>query len=225
MRILGIDTSSLVLSVAVSEDGGIIREESYSLDRKHSSLLIPKIKELLRKTRSGIDKIDGFVVGLGPGSFTGMRIGVSAVKGFGVATGKPCVGVASIDAMAMNAEADGVIVPIIDAKRQQVYAAVYDKKRDKIVRRSEYLLLPVEEVLKKIKGPVIFLGDGAGLYRGQIERLNEKAVFLDERYWYPRASNLIKLGLTKIKKAKAPGLDKLAPIYLYPDDCQIKRGR
>ncbi len=124
MKILAIDTSSKFLNIALGEDNFIIAEESHLLDRQHSALLVPKVKELLEKCNSNISDIDAFVIGLGPGSFTGLRIGVSSIKGFGIATKKPCVGVASIDALAMNAAVEkATVVPVVDAKGEQVYSA------------------------------------------------------------------------------------------------------
>ena len=225
MKILGIDTSSKFLSIAVSEDKNIIKEESYLLDRQHSSQLVPKIKELLKKSRLSIKKIDGFVIGIGPGSFTGLRIGVSTVKGFGIALGKPCIGVASIDAIACNAVgvSGNEIIPVIDAKRGQVYAAIYRKKGNQIIRISEYLLLPIDKLMKKIKGSPVFLGDGVSLYKDKICDMNRKAVFMEEKYWYPGAGRLIELGFAKIKNMKKVNLDKLIPMYMYPEDCQVRK--
>jgi len=223
LKILGIDTSSKVLSIAVSENKDIIREESYLLDRKHSSLLVPKIDELLKKCRIKIQKIDAFIAGLGPGSFTGLRIGVSSIKGFGIALQRPCIGVASIDAVACNAIAEySQIIPIIDAKRGQVYAAIYAKKGDQVIKKSDYLLMPIEKLMKKVKGEAVFLGDGVSLYREKISNLNKNAIFLEERYWYPKAGNLIKLGFSKVKKHKKLDLDKLEPMYMYSQYCQIR---
>lgn len=224
MRILGIDTSSKVLSIALGEDKRIIIEESHLLDRRHSSLLVLKIKDMLKKLSLSIKDVDAFVIGLGPGSFTGLRIGVSSVKGFGIATKKPCIGIPSIDAMALNADEEKKsIVPVIDAKREQVYSAIYKRERDRILRKSEYLLLNIDNVMKRIGGPAVFLGDGITLYREGIQRLNKKAVFLGEECWYPRASNLIRLALGRIKRYKQADLAKLKPIYLYPKDCQVKK--
>lgn len=224
MKILGIDTSSKFLNIALSEDDDIIKEESHLLDRAQASRLIPIVKELLRKSGTPVNKIDAFVIGLGPGSFTGLRIGVSAIKGFGIVTGKPCIGVPSIDAIACNAgETDGDIVPIIDAKRGQVYAAIYGRKAGRVKRLSEYMVLPVAQLLKKIKDAPVFLGDGVPLYRDAILSADKKAIFLEEKYWYPGAGNIIKLGFSRIKKAKKQGLDKLTPLYLYPDDCQVRK--
>ncbi|HAZ10258.1 MAG: tRNA (adenosine(37)-N6)-threonylcarbamoyltransferase complex dimerization subunit type 1 TsaB [Omnitrophica bacterium GWA2_41_15] len=222
MKILGIDTSSKFLNIALSEDEDIIKEESYLLDRRHASQLVPKVKELLKKYRTPISKIDVFIIGLGPGSFTGLRIGVSAIKGFGIASGKPCIGVASIDSIACNAQENNKdIIPIIDAKRGQVYAAIYRRKGNKVARLSDYLILPIEKLLKKVKGDSVFLGDGVPLYRNNISSINKKAVFLEEEYWYPGAGNLIKLGFSK--KAKKINLAKLIPLYLYPENCQIRK--
>ena len=212
------------MSIAVSENNDIIKEENLLLDRQHSSLLVPKIKELLKGVNLSIDEIDVFVVGLGPGSFTGLRIGASAVKGFGIALGKPCIGVASIDAMALNVDGrEGQIVPVIDAKRGNVYSAIYIRKNNRITKRTKYLLLKIDDVMKKVKGAAIFLGDGVSLYKENIERLRKGSIFLEEGYWYPRASNLIKLAFPEAKKNKKRSLSRLNPIYLYPRDCQVKK--
>ena len=224
MKILAIDSSSKFLNIALGEDNLIIAEESHLLDRQHSALLVPKVKELLEKCNSNIGDIDAFVVGLGPGSFTGLRIGVSSVKGFGIATKKPCAGVASIDALAMNADVEkATVVPVIDAKRGQVYSAIYKRRKNgSIFKTSGYLLLTIDALMKKIKGTAVFLGDGISLYKEKIRRLGRNAIFLDEEYWYPKASSLIKLGLKNIKRHRKQDLGKLKPLYIYSKYCQVR---
>ena len=223
MKILGIDTSSKILSIALSEDKNILKEETHLLDRKHSSLLVPKIEKMLKDKNLSINDIDMFVIGLGPGSFTGLRIGVSTVKGFGIATKKLCVGVSSLDALALNANEGDLIVPILDAKREKVYSAIYKKEKNRIIKKSKHLLLSIDELMKKIKEKTVFLGDGIMLYEKRIRHFNKKAVFLKEECWYPKASNLIKLALLNGKNMKRANLSKLDPIYLYPKDCQVKK--
>lgn len=226
MKILAIDTSSKFLSIALGEKDTILVEETHLLERRHSSLLVVKIRELLEKSGVSIDDVSIFAAGLGPGSFTGLRIGVSAVKGFSIATGKTSLGAPSIDALALNAnEEERLIVPIIDAKRQQLYSAVYQKKKNRLIRKTKYLLLKPEDLLKKINEPAVFLGDGIALYRDRIKRLNKKAVFLDERFWYPKASCLIRLVLSKIDRHNKGDLSKLRPMYLYAKDCQVNCAR
>ncbi|MBU1062172.1 MAG: tRNA (adenosine(37)-N6)-threonylcarbamoyltransferase complex dimerization subunit type 1 TsaB [Candidatus Omnitrophica bacterium] len=224
MKVLGIDTSSKTLSVALGDAQDIITEESHLLDRRHSSMLVLKIKEMLKKSRFFLKDVDVFVVGLGPGSFTGLRIGVSTIKGFGIATKKPCIGISSIDGLALNVDEENkTIVPIIDAKRQQVYSAIYKKENGLVVRKSDYLLLNVDRLMRKVKGPCVFLGDGIPLYKDRIRHFNKTATFLEEEYWYPRAGNLIKLALRNRKGLKNTNLARLRPIYLYPKDCQVRK--
>jgi len=224
LKILGIDTSSKALSIALSRGRDVIIEESYVLERRHSSLLVPKIKEMLGKVNASIDDVAAFVVGVGPGSFTGLRIGVSTIKGLGIATKRPCIGIPSIDSMALNADgAAKIICPVIDAKRGQVYSAIYKRENARVVRKSDYLLLGIDRLMKRVKAPAIFLGDGLALYRDRIQHLNKNAIFLDEAYWYPRANNLIRLGFGRIKRYKKMDLTRLRPIYLYPKDCQVRK--
>lgn len=224
MKILGIDTSSKFLNIALSEGDDIIKEESYLLDRQHARQLVPKIKKLLGKHKIPINKIGAFIIGIGPGSFTGLRIGVSTVKGFSIALGKPCIGVASMDSIACNAgNDDRYIIPVIDAKRGQVYAAIYRRKGGKIKRLSDYMVLPVDKLMDMVKSPAIFLGDGLLLYKNKISDARKDALFLEERYWYPGAGNLIKLGFSKAGKTKKTNMAGLKPLYLYPEDCQVRK--
>lgn len=224
MKILAFDTSSKYLSIGLADGEKLITQEEHLLDRQHSGLMLPKIKAMLEKIRMPINKIDAFVVGLGPGSFTGLRIGVSSVKGFGIALKKPCVGVPSIDAIAMNAVVDnGIIVPVIDAKRGNVYSALYKRKGDQVIRLSGYQVIGIEKLMRRIKSHAIFLGDGIVLYGDKIKEIDKKAVLLEEKYWYPSAFNLIKLAIPVFSKAKTADLSKLRPMYLYPKDCQIKK--
>jgi len=223
LKILAIDTSSKYLSIALSRGKDILGEESHLLDRRHSGELIPRIRSLLKKRAVSINAIDMFVVGLGPGSFTGLRIGVSTIKGFGIATGKPCIGIASIDALGSCVGCqDGQPtqlprVPVIDAKRGNVYSAIYKDG----VKKSKNLLISIDELMSKVKGEAVFLGDGISLYKDKILSYNKNVSFLGEEFWYPSAGDLIRLALKN--KNKKGDLNKLKPIYLYPKDCQVRK--
>jgi tRNA threonylcarbamoyladenosine biosynthesis protein TsaB len=224
LKILGIDTSSKFLNIALSENKDIIRERSYLLDRKHARQLVPRIKELLDKSGVPIARIDAFIIGIGPGSFTGLRIGVSTIKGFSLALGKPCIGVASMDSIACNVEDDDKnIIPVIDAKRGQVYSAIYRRKAGKITRLSDYMVLPIDKLIGMVKTPAVFLGDGLLLYKNNISDARRDSLFLEEKHWYPGAGNLIKLGFSKAGKTKKTSMAGLTPLYLYPEDCQVRK--
>lgn len=256
MLILGMDTSSNTLSIALEKGGRIIYEDSRNLAKRHSSMLVPMIDSALDLLRLKFNDIDGFIIGIGPGSFTGLRVGVATVKGFGLATKKPCIGIPSIDAIAsfvckrykdadtrgLHADGRGLsseisanirvpnrvyprlkwIVPIIDAKRSQVYSALYRYRDGNIKRYSDYLLLPIERLLKKIKGDAVFLGDGLKTFKEKLSSLKKESEFLPEDFWYPKASELIRLGRDKVKRYKESDLNKLLPMYIYPKECQVK---
>jgi tRNA threonylcarbamoyladenosine biosynthesis protein TsaB len=216
MRMLGIDTSTKFLCIALY-DSGKLYEFSLETGLKLSSLISVSINRVLDAAGLDLSDIDYFACGLGPGSFTGMRIGIATMKGFSCALKKPVVGISSLDLLAKNAsEEEGFIVPVIDAKRGLIYCAIYKNKNGILKRTSPYLLLTMEELAKKIKGKAIFLGDAAGLYRNEILRHTKGAKILDRDYWYLKPGNIIGLALGR------PHL-KLKPIYLYAKECQIKQ--
>jgi len=237
LRILGIDTSSAVLSIAVARDAEIISERNIHIGLNHCARLVPEIIKMLKELSLSIKDVDGFIVGSGPGSFTGLRIGISTVKGFAIATKKPCLAIPSIDSIAMNIYSGldelrflaksgrdiDFVVPVIDAKRGNVYSAIYKKNATRVIKSSAYLLMPVEKLMRRIKGHTVFLGDGLAIYRDNIHKIKGDAIFLEQRYWYPKASNLIKLGFPIIKRRKKSHPDGLVPLYLYAQDCQVKK--
>lgn len=230
MKILFLDTSSKILSLAVAEDKKILSQTHRLLDRKHSLQLIPLIERMLKKIRLPLKKIDGFCVSKGPGSFTGLRIGITTIKGLAFVLQKPVVAVPSLDILAQNAKKFKrgknafQICPIVDAKQNKVYACLYQAKNGKIVRKSGYLLLPVEELLKKLKGKILFLGDGIRVYREKICRNRRiKPAFAEEKFWYPKAVGAVSLAAARFEKGRFEDVNRLAPLYLYPKECQIKK--
>lgn len=202
MKTLGIDTSTSALSLAIF-DGERVWEKEFPAESsgqvpRHSSMLLPAIQDLLREIDFSFEELGGFAVSSGPGSFTGLRIGVATVKGFALATGKPVVGIPTLDVIAYNARTQSdLICPILDAKRGNVYASAYRwtgslRRKAGPKRLLKYSVLPIDELLGKIvnlKGPfnwknfphscplpkgemglssVLFLGDGIPLYRDKI---------------------------------------------------------
>ncbi|MCX5667224.1 MAG: tRNA (adenosine(37)-N6)-threonylcarbamoyltransferase complex dimerization subunit type 1 TsaB [Candidatus Omnitrophica bacterium] len=175
MIILAIDTSTDYLSLAILKDGRLIVKFHKRADRRHSILLVPTIEKLIKKAKLNIGKIDCFAISIGPGSFTGLRIGVTVVKGLAYALKKRIVAVPTLDVIAENAKSfKGVVCPVLDARKNKVYACLYKSDGKSLKRLSKYLLLPVADLLKKIKAMrynVLFLGDAMGqIFAGDIER-------------------------------------------------------
>jgi len=192
MNILAIDTSTDYLSLAILKDGRLGAKFHKKADRRHSILLVPMIDRLLKRARLKIKEIDCFAISAGPGSFTGLRIGVTVVKGLAYALKKRIVAVPTLDVIADNAKSfKGVICPVLDARKNKVYACIYKSDGKSLKRLSKYLLLPVADLLKKVKNMrynVLFLGDATGqIFAGDIER----APKFDRGGWGDQETRLI----------------------------------
>ncbi len=221
MKILALDTSTKFLCLALYEHGKLY---GYNLkaENRLSVLLGVTIKRALGAVGWRPEDIDYFAVGLGPGSFTGMRVGISAIKGLSWATKKAVVGVPTLDLLALNAAShSGYIAPMIDAKRNLIYAAIYRIKGAQLSRITGYMLVAPDAFFKKIKNNTLALGDAIALDKAGILRNTKGVTLLDADYWYPKPHNLIKLALEKIKQKKISDAFKIKPIYLYPKECQI----
>ena len=177
MKILAIDSSSLVASVAVVQDEIMTAEYTIDYKKTHSQTLLPMIDEIAGMTELDLHTLDAIAVTKGPGSFTGLRIGSATAKGLGLALSKPVIAVGTIDAMAYNLWGSTEwIVPLMDARRDQVYTGVYRFQEGKLAICREQCVMEIEELLAQLNDicgdrRVIFLGDGVPVYRDSIERL------------------------------------------------------
>lgn len=222
MKILGIDTSTKFLAIG-AYDGTKVYEHNVELGVKHSSLLMPTIERILQALGWDIRDIDYFACGLGPGSFTGMRIGVATVKGLSIVGNKPVVGISSLDILAKNVNpGKGLIVTALDARRGLIYCSSYRYDNGLLKRKSRYALLSLEEFLRRFGPRSIILGDALALYANKISTSIKGATILDKDYWGLKANNLMELALMKIKARQFTLALKVKPIYLYPKECQIK---
>ena len=232
MYILSLETSTKNFSLAISKDEKVLRFRNITTEKILESSIIGAIDKLLVSCDLNLKKIDVLAVGLGPGSFTSLRVGLSTIKAFAFSLNKKVVGVGSLDVIASaltDAEADEICV-IVDAKRGKVYSAIYDKT---LKPKTEYLLTTMDDVLEKVHGRTLFVGDGLALYKDHIQKVyrtyNKKnkgscqPVFSLERFWFPQSKQLAKLAFNKIRKNAYDDPEKLTPIYLYPQDCQVNK--
>ncbi|MFH1355243.1 MAG: tRNA (adenosine(37)-N6)-threonylcarbamoyltransferase complex dimerization subunit type 1 TsaB [Candidatus Omnitrophota bacterium] len=223
MKLLAIETSGKYFSLALY-DGSRIYEHNIEVGSKLSSLLHITINRALEALAWRIKDIDYFICAIGPGSFTGTRFGLAVMKGFSWALNKPLIGISSLDIIAQNVIRKGSrIFPIIDAKRNLVYCSIYKARGESAERVSPYMLLNERELLGKIKGDAIILGDAVGLLKDKIMANAKNSVIMSSDYWYPRGQNIIKLALERIKKKEFDDPSKIVPIYLYPKECQIRK--
>lgn len=225
MKILGIDTTTKSLSLGIYNEGNIY-EYNLQLGTKLSSLLAKTIQRVLDATGLEIKNIDYFACGLGPGSFTGVRIGLSTIKALAFSLNKPVVGISTLDILAKNTKStDGHIIPIIDARRNLIYCSIYKIKKGALKRIAPYMLLTIDEFLKKLKNikQVEMLGDAVGLYKEIILKNIKNVIILDKDHWYLKAHNIIELAQEKIKHKEFDNPFKIKPIYLYPKECQVRQ--
>lgn len=223
MKLLAIDTSTKFLTLGLS-DGAKVYEYCLETGPRLSLVLHPVIKSVLGALDWDIRKIDYFACGIGPGSFTGIRIGVSAVKGLAWALKKPVLGISALDILAENAPAtDKYIIPAIDAKRNLIYSATYKRKNGFLKRTGPYKLFTVKEFCANVKPGSVILGDALGLYSENIRHHIKDAQLLDKDYWQLKPCNLIKLALEQIHKKKFSDAFTVKPVYLYPKECQIRK--
>lgn len=164
MLILAIDSTATVASVALVSEGKILSEYTVNAGNTHSVTLLPMIEHMLKTTGTELADIDLFAASVGPGSFTGVRIGTACIKGLAQFSGKPCVGVSTLEALAHNLRGSGsVICPCMNARRGQVYTAVFEDGPDGISRLTPDMAISVEElsaILSDFEGQVRFCGDG-----------------------------------------------------------------
>lgn len=232
MKILALDSSTKHFSVAVSGDAKVLAVKNIFLKKVLSSSIIPGIDQTLQKAGLTLSDMDGFAVGLGPGSFTSLRVGLATIKGLAFATGKPVVGISSLDVLARQGRQSKKdidrIWAIADAKRNLVYACGYVKDGDTIKSVTSYLLLSIEELLAQVKGEVLFIGDGVKLFRAVIEQEAKKRAagyspcFAPAKDCSPRAQSLIELARPKFIRREFADIHSLVPLYLYAEDCQVQ---
>ena len=223
MKILGIDTSTKFLCIGLY-DGKNIYGYNLEAGRELSRLITLTLGRILDALNWKVRDIDYFACGLGPGSFTGICIGLATIKAMSWVAKKPVIGISTLDTIAANVKiSDAQIIPIIDAKRNLIYCSVYKNSAGRLKRIKPYMLLGEEDFLRQFKGKAILLGDAVGLYKGRILSSTKGAVLLDKDYWYPKAHNIIALALEKVKSGKLNTAFNIKPVYLYPKECQVRQ--
>jgi tRNA threonylcarbamoyladenosine biosynthesis protein TsaB len=228
MKVLGIECSSMMMGAAIFGERGLVAEHRWLADRSRSERIMPLIDGLLRETGVGLKDLGGISVSIGPGSFTGLRVGLSTAKGLGFALGLPLVGVSSLEVLAASqareAESD-LISPMIDAKRQEVYAALFGVKTSQELECEAEPVVTVPSAwldrLERLEGSFVFVGSGALLFKSKIlERLGGRARLVSEEHPYPSAALLAALGYRRLEKGEKGSTD-LVPLYMSRHGAEV----
>ncbi|RMD57876.1 MAG: tRNA (adenosine(37)-N6)-threonylcarbamoyltransferase complex dimerization subunit type 1 TsaB [Nitrospirae bacterium] len=227
MKILAIETATMTGSVAIiDEESGLISEARLNINVAHAERLMPTIDWLLRSSRLGIEEMDGFAVSIGPGSFTGLRIGLSTAKGLSFSTKRPIIPVKTLDAFAHTFPFSSLLLcPMLDAKKQEVYTALYRWEGRKIKKVVPEMAIKPEEFLTYINEDTIFFGDGAKRYVSVIKESIKKGIHClipPPSKMVPSAAQIGELGILMLKEGISVPPETITPFYIRKSEAEIK---
>ena len=224
MKLVTVDTSTSAFSVALTIDGRLAAEYVAECEKTLSDRLLAAIDAVLSDRRLSVEELDGFGVALGPGSFTGVRIGVATVKGLALATGKPVAGFSSLAMLALNLPfSSHPVCPLFDARKKEVYAGLYMCGALPEPLAADRVISPAR-LLEELSGQVLFLGDGALRYREFIETtLGARALFAPSHCHLPRAAAGAALAQKILQGGSSVPLASLNPSYIRPSEAELAR--
>ena len=230
-RLLVVDTSTLTGALALLDGERVVAESRVNVAVTHGERLLAAVDQLLVAGGWAIGDVDALVVAIGPGSFTGLRIGVSTVKGLAFASGVPVVGVPTLDALAWTLPfARYPVCAVLDARKGEVYAALYRTDSGRLERLSGYRAVApaklAEELGREVDGPVVFLGDG--VWTGGeafVAALGERARLAPLAHRLPSAAALGDLGRIALASGRRDDAASLVPLYVRRSEAELARER
>ncbi|MGI6679319.1 MAG: tRNA (adenosine(37)-N6)-threonylcarbamoyltransferase complex dimerization subunit type 1 TsaB [Dehalobacterium sp.] len=227
MKILGIDAATKACGVAIVDEQGVLAENWLNIGKTHSQRLLPLLDSLLKNSGITWTDIQGIAVTVGPGSFTGLRIGLATVQGLAQVLKLPVVGVVSLDALVENLP--GVphfLCPMLDARKNEVYTALYRYEAGRMTRLSPYQAVAPEKLVLELMDlgeKVTFLGEGAPVYQEMIiDRMKERAAFAPPSHNLLRGAQVALIGLQKFQRGLGSNLFEIKPFYLRPSEAEVK---
>jgi tRNA threonylcarbamoyladenosine biosynthesis protein TsaB len=226
VKILAVDTSTSVGTIALV-DGPVVRAElALNVSATHNQRLLPGIHRLLTDVGWPLEDLDGLAIGLGPGSFTGLRIGMSVMKGLAFATGKPLAGVPTLDALAANvALVPWTICPVIDARKGEVYTALYRGGEDhELERLTPYQVMKPQSLAEFITGKTVLLGDGLLRYGDVLAAgLGDRLVRAPAHLNAVRGAAIGWLAVERLHRGFAEEISTCTPLYIRPSEAELAR--
>ena len=223
MNILAFDASSVSCSVCVSANGITVAESYMRSGLTHSATLLPSVEGVLKKAGLAMPDIDEVCLTVGPGSFTGVKIGVATAKGLCFAGNIPVVGVSTMEALAYNAEVnDGLVCPVLDARRNMFYNALFLFRNGGMTRLCPDRQVSFDDLVSEIKDrPVTVIGDGAALFAGKCAENGVTVNVPDEKRVYIQAESIVRAVSAGCGTKTTP--DALVPLYLRPSQAERER--
>ncbi len=225
--ILAVDTATSCSSVALTagdvHSGELLASLTLNSQVTHSRRLLTALDWLLSESNVSFAELDGLAVGLGPGSFTGLRIGMATVKGLAMATGKPLLGVSTLDALALRCSGEKPVYALLDARKKEVYTAFYRQDGQGVLRRQGKIqALSPEQLAEEISEPIMMVGDGLFAYGHFFqERLGALLTLAPLPLHYPSADAIGFLCCEQLQKGEVMDLDSGVPLYVRASDAEL----
>ncbi len=219
MLIFGIDTCCMAATAALVDDRVMVAQTVVNHGKTHSQKMMPQIEEMFRLSEIDPKSVDAFAAAVGPGSFTGVRIGVATAKAMAQAADKPCIAVSTLEALAYSSKLfDGIAAPILDARRNQVYNALFQCGKGKMTRLCDDRAISLDSLLdelKKTDKDVIFMGDGTLVFENEIRKaLGARAYFATQLTRMNLAGAVAEIGAEKFQMGETVSYGALVPEYI-----------
>jgi tRNA threonylcarbamoyladenosine biosynthesis protein TsaB len=226
MIVLGIESASSQGGVAVVGRDGLIAEYVLNVEATYAERLLPAVDRVLHDARISLEEVEGFSVSLGPGSFTGLRIGLSTVKGLALATGKPVVGVPTLEAMAWSLPyCQYPICPMLDARKKEVYCALFEYRGSLLTRMMEDAALSPHALVERITQPTLFIGDGWRVFGDFLQQALGALAIAPPPSRGASPAAVADLGRRRLLQGEKDPIETLVPRYIRPSEAELKHQR
>ncbi len=224
MKILALETSTMLGGVAIADENGLIAEIRLNVKTTHSERMMTAIDWALKQSGVTLDAIDAVAAASGPGSFTGLRIGLATAKGLCYAAGKPLVLIPTLEALAWNFPyCKHPVCVMLDARKGEVYAALFLWKEDRFVTLVPETAMRPEDLLRDGDGPVVLAGEGAMRYWDRIlSALGERALAAPLHKMVPSPANIALLGVQKARRSEYADPATAEPLYVRKSEAEVK---
>ena len=226
MKLLAVESATLSGGAAILDGDRLLGEITLNIALTYSERLLAAVDRLLADCGLAPADLEGLAVSVGPGSFTGLRVGLATVKGLAMALDLPIAPVPTLDALAARLPfADAPVCPILDARKNEVYLSLYRWRGDRMCREREYLALPPELAAAGLTAPVILLGDGIEACRPWLDGQGDGIRIAPAAQRLPAAATVAELGHAVLAAGDGVGAEALVPLYLRPSEAELKARR
>ena len=224
MKVVGIETSGLIGNIAVCDGDTVVGKKTYGKNFSHGKEIVSSLESIFNEIKWDPNDIDLIAVSIGPGSYTGLRIGVTCAKTLAYGLGKPVIDVPTLDVLVENVEDNNAktICPVIDAKRKSVYACIYDRNNNNIKRVTDYLIISPHSLIDMLPESTLIFGDGVEPYKNIFEQ-KKITIAENEKLGVADAANVARLGMERYEQGMRCEINSLVPLYLRKSEAEEKQ--